>query len=276
MKRVSLKLFLAVLFAVFSIGASAGPSAKFAATYGYGPSLGSLAVVSDSTVDAVDFDLSAGFTLATIKVPQDKELLVGVSANVGLVTDTSIKGKNGGAARSVAGAGAGVVVFAVPVDGSNGTAALAEPGAVVLSARVQVLDATLGGVIESCTDFTGGTDINGLNPGDDGYIDTPDGTIDVLTECIVSDEEIGLILGTMAAHHFNFVLPNMDQGEYNLVAFFVTGALAAVDINELSVTEGGSVSASAFGAAFIGKHMVTVQQVRAAKGGIIDAEIVEL
>ena len=114
-----------------------------------------------------------------------------------------------------------------------------------------------GGVIESCTD--------------DG-----DGTIDVKTECIVSDEEIGLILGTLAAHHFNFVVPNMDQGEYNLVAFFVTGALAAVDIDEMSVLDGGSVTASAYAAAFIGKTMVTVQQVRAIKGGVIEADIVEL
>jgi hypothetical protein len=243
---------------LFAASAMASPSAKFAATYSYGPSLGSVAMIDDSAVDAIDFNLSAGFTLATIKVPQDKELLVGVSANIGLVTDTSIKGKNGGAARSIAGAGAAVVVFAVPVAGSNGTAALAEPGPVVLSARVQVLDATLGGVIESCTDLNA------------------DSTIDVKTECDVSDEEIGLILGTLAAHHFNFVVPNMDQGEYNLVAFFVTGALAAVDINELSVVEGGSVTASASAAAFIGKTMVTVQQVRAIKGGVIEADIVEL
>jgi hypothetical protein len=33
---------------------------------------------------------------------------------------------------------------------------------------------------------------------------------DVATECTVSDEEIGLMLDTLASHHFNFVLPNMD------------------------------------------------------------------
>ena len=246
---------LLLSLSVFASSATAGPSAKFAATYSYGPSLSSMAVVTDATVDTLDFDLNAGTTLATIKVPQDKELLVGVSAEVGLVTDTSIKGKNGGTARSIAGAGAQVVVFAVPVAGANGTEAVAEPGPVVLAARVQVLDATLGGVIESCTDLNG------------------DGTIDVVTECEVSDEEIGLILGTLASHHFNFVLPNMDQGEYNLVAFFVTGALAAVDIDELSVAEGGTVSGSAFAHAFLGKTMVTVQQVRATKGGVIEAEI---
>ena len=252
------RIFISFLLSlsVFASSASAGPSAKFAATYSYGPSLSSMAVVTDATVDTLDFDLNAGATLATIKVPQDKELLVGVSAEVGLVTDTSIKGKNGGTARSIAGAGAAVVVFAVP--SANGTAAVAEPGPVVLAARVQVLDATLGGVIDSCTDLNG------------------DGTIDIGTECVVTDEEIGLILATLAAQHFNFVLPNMDQGEYDLVAFFVTGALAAVDIDELSVADGGSVSGSAFAHAFLGKTMVTVQQVRATKGGVIEADIVPL
>jgi len=259
MKRLFISLVISSL--LLSASAIAGPSAKFAATYSYGPSLASVAVVSGSSDDS-DFDLSAGYTLATIKVPQDKELLVGVSAEVGLVTDTSIKGKNGGAARSIAGAGAGVVIFAVPVEGANGSGQLAAPGPVVLSARVQVLDAKLGGVIESCEDGSDGNE--------------PDGTIDIKTECIVTDEEIGLILATLASHHFNFVLPNMDQGEYNIVAFFVTGAYAEIDIDEMSVADGGSVTAAAFAAAFIGKTMVTVQQVRATRGGIIEVEITEL
>ena len=252
MKRT---LLFALIIALCSAGtALAGPSAKFAATYTKGIGLASVAHVDDSAVDATDFDLDAGYTLATIKVPQDKELLVGVSANVGLVTDTSIKGKEGGAARSIAGAGAGVIVFAVPVEGANGSPALGQPGLVVLNARVQVLDATLGGVIDTCA------------------------VVDDLgnVECTFTDEEIGLVLATLSANHFNFVLPNMDQGEYNLVAFFITGALAKVDIDEASVSAGGSVSASAFAKAFIGKTMVTVQQVRAAEGGVIESEIEEL
>lgn len=269
------RFLISIVLLLVSASVFAGPSAKFAATYTTDPALGSMAVVS-GTEDDSSFDINAGFTLATIKVPQDKELLVGVSSEVGLLTDTSIKGKNGGTARSIAGAGAGVAVFAVPVEGPLSAASMAKPGPVALSARVQELSATLGGVIESCEDTTGGTDDAGLNPGDEGYVDTPDGVIDVLTECIVSDEEIGLMQGTLAAHHFNFVLPNMDQGEYNIVAFFLTGAYAEIDIDEASVADGGSVSAFAMGAAFVGKTMVTVQQVRATKGGVIDSEITEL
>jgi len=256
MKRFLISFVLVSV--LLSAGAFAGPSAKFAATYGNdGPYLVSIALIEDADVDTGPvFDNKTGFTLATIKVPQDKELLVGVSAEIGLTTDTSIKGKNGGAARSIAGAAAGTLVFACPVDGGDCTD-VALPGPITLSQRIQVLSATLGGVLESCTDLN------------------DDGTIDVKTECEVSDEEIGLMLDTLAAHHFNFVLPDMDQGEYNIVVVFGTGAMAQIDIDETSVENGGTVSGSAFARAWIGNYMVTVQQVRATKGGIIDVDIIE-
>jgi len=241
----------------FAVSASASPSAKFAAVYGDGgPYVVSTAVITDATVDTVDSGSNSGYTFATIKVPQDKELLIGVSAEVGLTTDTSIKGRNGGAAKSIAGA-AGFVEICALHAGTDVVAACAAPGPVTLSSRIQTLSATLGGVIEDCTDTSG------------------DGVIDVQTECTVSDEEIGLMLDTVAAQHFNFVLPNMDQGEYDITAYFMTTADVAVDIDEVSVIDGGTVSGSAFANAFIGKYMVTVQQVRAVKGSILDVDIIE-
>ncbi len=255
MKRLFITIILASV--MMSASAVAGPSAKFAATYGNdGPYLVSVAFIDDAVEDTVVFDRHEGFTFATIKVPQQKELLIGLSAEIGITTDTSIKGKNGGAARSIAGGRAHVLVFACLV-GTDDCTALARPGRVTLSQRVQTLSATLGGVIESCEDLN------------------DDGVIDVKTECVVSDEEIGLALDTLASHHFNFVLPNMDQGEYDVIAFFVTGAVAEVDIDEASVDAGGTVSASAFASAWIGSYMFTLQQVRATKGGIIDRDIIE-
>jgi hypothetical protein len=256
MKRYLVILSLALM--VFAVNATAGPSAKFAATYGNdGPYLVSAVFIDEAVADTGPiFDLSAGFTFATIKVPQDKELLIGLSAEIGITTDTSIKGKEGGAARSIAGGGAWVVIFACPVEGGDCTE-FARPGPVTLSRRVQVLDAKLGGVLEDCEDLNG------------------DDVIEIPEECTFSDEEIGLALHTLASHHFNFVLPNMDQGEYDVVAFFLTGAMAAVDIDEASVAEEGTVSASAFAQAWIGNYMLTLQQVRATKGGIIDRDIIE-
>ena len=237
------------LAAVISTSVFAGPSAKFAVTWTDWPALASVAVITDASMDMAVVDSKMGYTLARIKVPQDKELLVGVSAEIALYTKTSIKGKNGGSAKALAGASAYVTIYAEPIHG--GSAATAAPGLITLSKRVQVLDATLGGVIESCSDAN------------------DDGTIDIKTECVASDEEIGLLLDTTAAHHFNFVLPNMDQGEYNIKAVFSTGARADIDISEDSVANGGVVSASSYASAIINKTMVTVQQVRAAKGGVI-------
>ncbi len=257
-----------------SAPAFAAPSAKFAATYTNDPIVSSVAVISNAFVDTVVVDSDTAQTLATIKVPQDKELLVGVSAEIGLVTYGAVKGKNGGTAKAIADAEAYVNVFAVPT-GTDvlGNSVAAEPGQIMLSKRVQELGATLGGVIQSCTDsLTIDTD-------GDGVLDSGDGTIIIAEECVVTDEEVSLLQDTTAAHHFNFVLPNMNQGEYDIVAVFTTGARAEVDIcdeNEACMYDPeGTVSASAEASAIVNKTMVTVQQVRATAGGIIDADIVE-
>jgi len=251
------------------------PSAKFAATWSTVPALESAVVITDATTDTVMVDSNSGYTLATIKVPQDKELLVGVSAEIGLVTDTSVKGKNGGTARAIADAEAYVTVFAVPQ--GKGTSAVAAPGQIMLSKRVQELGATLGGVIQSCEvtcveeDVLEGDVVVGT------IIVCED--IVIAEDCIVTDEEISLLQDTTAAHHFNFVLPNMDQGVYDIKAVFTTGARAEVDIcdegEECMYDPDGIVTASAAASAIINKTMVTVQQVRAAKGGLNEIEIIE-
>ena len=272
MKKVTCALAALGISAFAAEAAMAGASAKFAATYTDTPSLSSVAVITDATVDTVELDTKHGATLATIKVPQDKELLVGVSAEIGLGTYGEVKGKNGGSAKAIADAEAYVTVMAIPKAG--GPSYTAAPGQIMLSKRVQELSATLGGVIQECTD--GDIDFDGTADID------PDGTLDIATECDVTDEAIGLLQNTTAAHHFNFVLPNMDQGEYDIKAFFTTGARAEVDICDSAMDycgdiydEQGTVSASAEAKAVINKTMVTVQQVRATKDGIINAEIIE-
>ena len=234
-----------VAASVMLAGPTLAQSAKFAATYD--DSRFSVVSVIDSDTQPNDCNFNDGYTFATIKVPQDKELLVGVSSEVLLVTDTSIKGKDGGTARALAYAAAEVTVGACPVDG--GDCQIAAPGSVVLADRFQILEGTLGGVLTNCTDSNG------------------DGDID-LSDCELTDEEISLVIDTLSSHHFNFVLEDMDQGDYNIVALFGTAAC-----NEIS--SDGDAEAFAFAVAAIGKSMVTVQQVRATKDGIIDANIIE-
>lgn len=252
----------ALAMVLLPVGADAGPSAKFAATYSKNIGIESVAVIEHATEDALVFDSQLGYSLANIKVPQDKELLIGLSAEVGLTTDTSIKGKDGATAKSIAFGRGAVSLWACPAgydvpSGSSGCR-MAEPGWVILSRRFQLLDATLGGVIESCTD----ADL--------------DGDIVIGEDCEATPEEIGLMLSTLSAQHFNFVLPNLDQGEYDIVALFQT--LATTEILELDQAtladdESINVSASAYARAFIGKYMLTVQQVRATEGGIVELEI---
>ena len=263
------------------------PSAKFAATWSTEPGVASVAYVPDTVEDAIDLDWNMGYTLAKIKVPQDKELLVGLSAEIGLVTDTSIKGKEGGTAKAIAGGKANVTMFAIPEPFNWAGIRKAEPGRIMLSSRFQVLTATLGGVLAGALD-TGTWTLDseglcvettfeycdsqtGLGVGT-GAVSCPDGDVTIPCELVLSDEEIGFLQGTLAAHHFNFLLPDMDQGVYKIVAFFTTGAIAEVDICEDC---DGSVSASAFAAAIIGKTMLTVQQVRAVKDSLEGMEIIE-
>lgn len=242
MKRLLICIVLAsTLFSVTTMA----QSAKFAATYD--DSRFSVVSVIDSDTQPNDCNINDGYTFATIKVPQDKELLVGISAEILLVTDTSIKGKAGGKARALAYAGAEMTVGACPVDG--GDCQIAAPGSVILADRFQILEGTLGGVLTNCTDSNA------------------DGDID-LSDCELTDEEISLVIDTLSSHHFNFVLEDMDQGDYDIMAFFGTAAC-----NDISSE--GDAEAAAYAFAAIGKSMVTVQQVRATKNGIIDANIIE-
>ncbi len=136
---------------------------------------------------------------ATIKTANKKDLLIGVSLQNGIYTETNVKGKNGSAEK--AGAAAGILVH-VAIDGEHD---LAFPSSVVFANRIQELSATLGGVIESCA-------VTVTDNGDG----TSSGTINVANDCVVSDEEIGLILSTTSANHFNFVAPNLSAGEHTV------------------------------------------------------------
>jgi hypothetical protein len=253
-------------------GVAAAQSAKFAATYTETPSLSVNAFATCSTTDGAqascqDDASASGHTIAMIKVPQDKELLVGVSAEIGLTTFGAIKGKNGGSGTAVADAEAAVSIHACPVGG--GDCKMAYPSGVKLSKRVQELSAKLGGVIKDCT-FTAVLD--------------GETTVDISEQCNLTDEEIALMLSTTASHHFNFVLENLPQGDYEIKAMFSTAASADVYLCDPQAYGGytteacdsdGSVAGTAEAASVINKSMVTVQTVRATKDGIVDAQTIQ-
>ncbi|WP_229622699.1 hypothetical protein [Vibrio parahaemolyticus] len=176
-----------------------------------------------------------------------------------LTHQSKVKGKDGALAKAIADGRATVVVTATPVGGGEEVEAV--PGEITLSQRIQEMSATLAGVIETCELSVEGTvDENGDV--------VSEGSLDVTEDCEVTDEEIGLMQDTLASHHFNFILPNMDAGEYDIKAYFTTKADVDATAEELA-------EASAYAKVFVGKTMVTVQQVRAAANGLSEFDIVE-
>lgn len=140
---------------------------------------------------------AASALTATIKTSEQKDLVMGVSLECGLYTRTKVAGQKG--QKSTADAKATVEV-AVILDHGTADARVAAPGWVTFCEREQELSATLGGVLESC---------------DVSVTENPDGTFTGAfdkDDCEFTDEDIQLMLKTMSANHYNFILT--DVGTY--------------------------------------------------------------
>src|SRR5437879_9251272 len=85
-----------------------------------------------------------------IKTPNKKDLLIGVSLETALFTQTQVKGKNGSTDTSSASATLEVSVLLDGKPFNPKDLSGAFPPKVVYDKRVQTLSATLGGVIVSC------------------------------------------------------------------------------------------------------------------------------
>lgn len=165
----------------------------------------------------------------SIKTSQQKDLVIGVSLETGLFTQTLVRSKGGNADTSTAEA-----TVQIRVTVGNRTA---EPGVVTYDKRYQELMASFGGVL-NCAD---------LNV--DGVI-----TFD---ECALTEEELELILDTMGAHAFNFVLDDLGAGTHEVVVEAMVETNASWQLG----------SASATGA--VGKGSLTVEEVRLVRGAEI-------
>jgi hypothetical protein len=246
MKKLITSTFLAG--SVVSIPAYAA-SAKFAATYDTDEVL--VAVEDIGLSNGAVMDSTAEMDLATIHVANWKELLVGVSAQVNLVTFTEAKGKNGEGTSTAKAEGSVRVGLTVVPEGTVGACAsawvdetlFAHPGPVVFSSRMQELSVTTS------------LDVVGAIP------DVCDAQCIADNLSIEGDVTVALGLDTTAAHHFNFVADDLTSGTYDVIACYDLSALA--DNNN---TDGNA----AYAKAALGPRIVTVQEVRATKNGIID------
>lgn len=163
----------------------------------------------------------------SLHMAQDKDLVIGVSMEAGLFTETTVKSKLGTADTSWAEA---LIEVQVLVDGVP-----AYPGTVVYARRYQQLMARFGGIIDSCTDANG------------------DGRLDIGTECTVTDEELQLVLDTMNANHFNFLLADLAAGDH------------VVEVQTRIGSSSSAMAGSASANAVIGKSSLTVEEVRLVK-----------
>ncbi len=183
-------------------------------------------VISDEDADwdaDLDWNLATNILTQTIKTANDKDLFIDASLLSGLYTETNVKSKGGNKDTSAA---AAAVLLKVEVDG-----VAAFPGWIVYNGRVQVLSATLQGILE------------------DGVV--------------VGYEEIGLIIGTLSANSFNFIVADLDSGMHT------------VEVSALLVTFAASQAGSAKAVAVIGLGSVTIEEVRMVKGENVIIELPE-
>lgn len=211
------------VFAILALTLLTATSA-FAASAKFTANVGTVAVVSPMLKTNDDAGWSTVLT-GQIHTATPKDLLIGVSLETTLVTDTMVKSSGGARDTSTAESGIEVKVL---VDGIE-----AAPGVVVFDRRKQQLAASLGGYYTACVD------------------ENLDGITDLLTECTLLPEEIQLLLDTTAAHHFNFIQANLGQGVHNVVV--------KAKISNNTVSGNGSASSSAL----LGKGSLSVEEVQA-------------
>ena len=150
--------------------------------------IGAASAVAGVT-DAGGYTKVLSTTLKNSGTPKD--LVIGLSFETSLFTETVVQSKRGNKSQAVADA---EIEMYVTVDGN-----LAAPGNVTFDKRRQEFWASLGGVL-NCTDVNG-----------DGIIS--------FDECELTDEEIGLILDTKAAHTFNFLAYDIGSGSHTIEAY---------------------------------------------------------
>lgn len=166
-----------------------------------------------------------------IKTANKSDLLVGISLQSSVLTETKTKGRNGDTNLSVA---EGMVQVCLTVSGVD--AANIAPGCVVFESRRQTLETKLSGVL-TCPAFD---------------------TADVDDFCsITDDEEVNLLLETMSANHFNFVVRNVSSGNHTV----------SVTITATTSTSCTTFEESCRAEVAVGPGSITVEEVRATNDG---------
>ncbi len=179
-----------------------------------------------------------------IRTSQQTDLTLDVAMQCSLATDTHVKSKGGNKGSATAEAGVKVRVRIQALDKGVlvGDPWYAMPSAdigagtdsgVTYCSRSQTLEAVLQGQIDlaSCVD--------------------PDGNFDPEL-CLLTDEEIRLILSTLSVHAFNFFTYDLASSDYRLTVE------ANPDTGTSNITDGSEASATAL----VGLGSMVLDEVR--------------
>ncbi|MCK4605129.1 MAG: hypothetical protein KAU41_10655, partial [Deltaproteobacteria bacterium] len=180
-----------------------------------------------------------------------------VSLECGLTTDTTVMSKK--LARAIATAEAivevRVLVDDVPVAVNGNDPADTD---ITFARRHQTLIAEFAGDFSDCMTVD---------------LDTGEVTVDW---ALVDPEMLQLILDTMQANSFNFVVPDLSAGEYTVqiqakLSYEAYGNLVQETIDDAIVT---MAEGQAFARAYLGNGSVTIETVRMIKGEdvVVDLE----
>jgi len=177
-----------------------------------------------------------------IKTPNGKELAIGASLQCGLITDTTVRSKNGDLDSS---ASRGKIAVRVQITQPNGSVVYAQPdnGADLIS------DISLNGEgVTYCDRYQKlAAKFSGLNC---------TANLDTGVVTCADPEELQLILQTLSANHFNFIHANAVPG----VQKVVVQARA-----QAGMLLGGTQLGAASAEAFIGAGALSVNTVRLVK-----------
>lgn len=196
-------------------------------------------VVTDDTAGAV---VGPWTTILSqeIKTANQKDLFIDVSLECGNYTDTRVKSRDGVEDISSATSGVRVRVLvdglsALPdsglaLDGGLPDGQTPAGSGVTFCSRLQTLSATLQGILECEADDV-----------------IPD-------DCLVTEEEIALLVSTLSANSFNFVAPDLASGNH------------VVEVQAMGIVDASAVDGNANAQAFAGAGSVTIEEVRMIRG----------
>ncbi len=239
MRKIALMVTVVALTAFMSVQAFAEnmPSSKFAVALGNLTSLGAASAAANPG-NVSDTDDTGWITVARtfIKTPNDKELAFWVSIQAGLVTETLTKSKGGNPGLSGA---KGTISVRIKVTDEGNVVRYAAPLesedpelGVRLAERFQEMEAHFAGL--NCTADLGTGEVTCTDP-----------------------EDLRLLLETLNANAFNFLLANVGPG----VKTVELQARAQADANVIG-TDLGTARAEAF----VGYGSLIVETIRLISG----------